>query len=436
MTRDIDRRSVLKGIGTAAAVGLAGCSSSQDETTPEGTEQDGRETNDGTNEEENEGQTSGPLEMEEVATGDIDQAAGIDGTLTYTTAGGNQQVVHGDAEFPAFDAIERGQVPFDDYVSVDDSIAYHGIDTNNGTIEEVIMVGDEELYRETVDASADPNEVEPSATLWDALDGEAIWSEATDQRYPSSFMIGEEQIDPDFDGVGDVQVIGDEVAFTGWRREENGIWQTEAVVKGGEVIEDFSDTQLAGFGGLEGIAGTAAYVKDEGNGVFIQYGDQEIGGQYTNRSSGEFAWVGEIDGSLAFVAEVARDKIESDRIREQALWHDGEEIDRYESIDDDGSAIAKTDAGLAYSFSDSDTSGIVIGDTVEEYVEAPSDVASVGGTPAYDAPGDDGQVVVFGDDQTDPQYQIKHVFEVDGDLAYLAQTEDGVPDSDAIYREA
>jgi hypothetical protein len=31
---------------------------------------------------------------------------------------------------------------------------------------------------------------------------------------------------------------------------------------------------------------------------------------------------------------------------------------------------------------------------------------------------------------------VLEIFEVDGDLSYLAQTEDGVPDSDVIYREA
>ena len=98
--------------------------------------------------------------------------------------------------------------------------------------------------------------------------------------------------------------------------------------------------------------------------------------------------------------------------------------------------IAHTDEGLAYSFDDDDTTGIKIGDSLEEYVASPSNVASVNGTPAYDAPGEDGNIVVYGDQKTEPQYLVLEIFEVDGDLGYLAQTEDGVPDSDVIYREA
>lgn len=430
----IDRRSVLHIVGATAIAGLAGCNSSEDETTPNGTDQDGADTTD--EETTTDEDTTGPLEMEEVATGDIGHAAGVDGTVTYTTDGNRKRIVHGDTEYPAFDDVSRGQAPQrNEYISVDDGIAYRGREAN-GTIREVIMAGDVELYSETFENSADPNYVPPSATLWDTLDGEAIWSEATDQKYHSSFIIGDEVVDPDFDGVSDVRSIGGEVAYVGWNKDENDRWYSEALVKGSSTAKDFSSDEAFGRYSLTEINGVPAFVKLTRNGDVIQYGDQEVGSKYTEPGGGEFPWIGELDGSLAFIADVARDKIEGNRPREEALWFDGEEVDRAMGLGNGGLGIAHTDEGLAYSFDDDDTNGIKIGDTVEEYVVSPSRVASVAGTPAYNAPGEEGTIVVYGDQKTEPQYNVLAVFEVDGDLGYLAQTEDGVPDSDVIYREA
>lgn len=429
-----DRRSVLHMIGATAIAGLAGCNSSEDET-PNGTGQSGADTTD--DEAATDEDTTGPLEMEEVATGNIGHAAGVNGTLTYTTDGNRKRIVYGDTEYPAFDDISRGQAPQrNEYISVNNGTAYRGREAN-GTIKEVIMAGDVELYSETFETNADPNYVPPSATLWDGLDGEPIWSEATAQKYHSSFRIGDEVVDPDFDGVSHVRSIGGEIAYVGWDKDENDRWDSQELVKGGSTMNSFgSDEAFAPGRPLEDIDGTPTFVKLTRSGDVIQYGDREVGSEYTERGGGDFPWIGELNGSLAFIANVARDNIEGNRPREQALWFDGEEVDRARSLGTGGMGIAHTDEGLAYSFDDDDTTGIKIGDRLEEYVASPSNVASVNGTPAYDAPGEEGNIVIYGDQKTEPQYLVLEIFEVDGDLGYLAQTEDGVPDSDVIYREA
>jgi hypothetical protein len=355
-----DRRYVLHIVGATAIAGFAGCNSSEDET-PNGTGQNGADTTDeGTTTDED---TTGSLEMEEAATGDIGHAAGVNGTLTYTTDGNRKRIVHGDTEYPAFDDVSRGLAPQrNEYLSVNNGIAYRGREMN-GTVREVIMIGDSELYSKTFETSADPNYVPPSATLWDTVNGEPIWSEATDQKYHSSFIIGDEKIAPDFDGVSNVRSIGGEVAYVGLNKDENDRWDSQVLVKGGSIIKEFGSNEAFAPGRpLEDIDGTPAFVKLTRSGDVIQYGDQEVISEYTEPGGGDFPWIGELGGSLAFIANVARDKIEGNRIREQALWFDGEEVDRAQSLGSKGMGIAHTDEGLAYSFDDDDTQGIKIGD--------------------------------------------------------------------------
>jgi hypothetical protein len=436
MTRDIDRRSVLKGLGTAAVVGLAGCSSSQDETTPEN-ESDPTGSTDGQTTTEDD-EPAGPLEMEEVATGDIGHATGVNGEVVYTTEGGGQRVVYGGEESPAFDEIRRGLgETFNEYVDTDDGVAYHGINRGGGTVETVIMSGDQGLYRESIEqtSGADPA---PTATLWDSVDGEAIWSEITDQKYHSGFTIGDESVDPDFDGVSAVRSIDGDVTFVGWEKGDDDRWYSQELVKGGSTAVDLSSDGETFGRNLEDVGGTPAFVKSTRDGEVLQYGDQEVGGQYTRPGDGEIRWHGELNGDLAFVATVARDVREQEGLSEFVLWHDGEEVATHESINVNvhGNQIAATDEGLAYAFREDGASKVKVGDTAEEYIIGPSWVRSIDGTAAYDIPTENGEAVLYGEEQTDSRWSLNNIFEVDGDLAYLAQTEDGVPDSDAIYQEA
>jgi hypothetical protein len=442
----MNRRAVLQRLGVGVSIFAAGCNSLQDNTlTGQGSDSNptesstaGPRTSGSTTDEETE--ASDAVATETIATGHIEYATGVADVVTYVTGGGSKRVVHGETEGPAFDRVVSN------FFSVSGGIAYAGARKGSETYEYAIISGGDEQYRNEASMSAVDVAADAHGELWDVRDGRPIWSEATDQKYPSAFYIGEDRTAPAFDGIDRVQVIGDEIAFFSltYDAEGYGRWRHDSLVQGGRTVQNLSydATGVRGVSGLTGIDGEPALVLDKGNGEYIQYDGQQYGTEYTAAGDGEIVWMGERGGRLTFIAQVARDKIQSqERSKEFALWHAGSEIARHESIgalENSGQQVAMTDDGLAYSFIDTDESGVKIDESVVDSGVSASWVRSIDGTLAYtkSTENGDGMVIVYGGQRTTPQPGLKNVFEVGDDLAYLAQTEVDSPRANAVFREA
>jgi len=429
MKRVSSRRSLLRALGATATATLAGCNALRNNNTPDSTDNQDDNTPSGQDEsttppedsdqEAEATEDADELALAEEAAGRIKYATAVDTVLTYATGGGRQRVVYGGNEERSF--AEVSEV----FYRVDGGVAYVGFDREDETAYNYIMSGGDELTRFP---SPDPTGVynRAAGNLFDALNGEPLWAtwDPEDEK-PTSFMHGTTEIEPNYEAIDNVSAVGDEIGFVAYESTDSASeWQPSAIVVGDAVVEELDP--LWRFQPLRGIAGEPTYVKDEGDGSYIQHGDEQVGGSYTVRGDGEFMWIGELDGNLAFIAEVAEDKIsDPDRSEEQALWYDGTEIARYEEIGNTtDEQVAIVDDGVAYQFSDTDSRGLAVGDNVIEDEISPSQVASIDGDVAYNVFTEDGSAVVYQGQQTEPYNDIKNIFELDGDLAFLAQHEE------------
>lgn len=404
MTRQMDRRTVLQLMGATAAAGLAGCSGNQDGN-GNGTTTDGpTSTDDGGTTTEGDGQALEVTEVDVDVDGDIALRGALDDELLIVGNSDDGEIVNYAGESDdLFHNVEG------DFVPVDDGVAYKAIDQfqDNGTMvrEMVLMSGGEELYRKSDGERPRSGDIE----IYDSLDGEPLWVDQKDR--PGTIMHGEEAIETAYDEVKDVTTIDGEISFIG-QEQQDGYTVEDAAVVGDETIEEFDRSA----GWLTDIDGEPAYMRSTDNGRVVVFQGQELGGEYTAQKGGTFKDVFELNGSLGFVAEVAPDKMENTgRDQEQALWYDGEEIARHDRIrtpnhTEVGLDMSHVDGNLAYIFTDSQGTdgsdgavhgGVMYGDELLEPGNDPSLVVGVEGTPAYSLTTEEGDTVVYGDQETD-----------------------------------
>jgi len=145
----------------------------------------------------------------------------------------------------------------------------------------------------------------------------------------------------------------------------------------------------------------------------------------------------EVNGDLAFVLNKTDEIEDENRSRLAKLWIEGEEFGLHEEITNP----SYVDGKVTYNFRDYDQEGTRLmhgGEELGSEYRSAGGLISIDGDLAYaatlppedrpeDAPDKD-QVVVYGDTEFGPYNQVGNVFEYDGGLAFVAQTEE-----DAIY---
>ncbi len=426
----MDRRTVLQLMGATAAAGLAGCSGNQDGN-ENGTTTDGPASTDdgGTT-------TGGGGQVLEVTEVDID----VDGEIVLRGALGDELLIIGNSdEGEIVNYAGESDDPLynvnGDFVPVDDGVAYKAIDQfqENGTMirESVVMSGGEELYRKSDGEQPRINDI----VIYDSSDGEALWVDQKDR--PGTIMHGDEAIETAYDEVKSVTTIDGELSYIG-QEQRDGYTVEDAAVVGDETIAEFDG--VAGW--LTDIDGEPAYMRSSDNGDVLVFRGQELGGEYTTRRSGEFKDVFELNGSLGFIAEVAPDRMEnSSRDQEQALWYDGEEVARHDRIRAPKNSEVSLDmthvnGNLCYVFTDSQGTGesdgevyggVMFGDELLEPGNDTSLVVDVEGTPAYSLTTDEGDKIVYGDQETDTYGEdtVSQPVEAGGTLYFTADMDGG-----------
>jgi len=431
MTDHIDRRSALRLIGAAAAAGLAGCAENQNGGEP-GNETEVTSTTDEPDTSTGDGQSLEVTEVDVDVDGQLSLRGALDDELLIIGRQDVADIVNygGESDQPLYEV--------DEFVPVDDGVAYKAMDEveDNGrtTLESVIISGGEELFRKSDGEAPQFNDLQ----VYDSLEGEAIWVDRKDQ--PGTIMHGEEAIETAYDEVRSVTVIGDAIGYIGVE-DRDGFAYADAIKVGEETVADLDGFAAA----LTDIDGQPAYIGSTNDGKTVVFDGQQIGNDYTRRGDGRFEDVFELDGKLGFIANVASDRMENpERDREEVLWYDGEEIARHDRINAPkntevgtsltGSRLTRVDGDLCYVFTDEQGTsstdeavygGVMKGGELFEYGNNPSLVIDVEGTPAYRVNTEEGDVVVYGDQQTEAFAEdgIGGPIEADGTLYVQAEVD-------------